>query len=305
MAGRRSFLRLVATTGILYGVVVLVGGAQNVKPQKTLEDMVIRGSADYRARQAGYIRGENAKIINGMVAPDGAYPWQVSLSVSWIADPGQGHFCGGSIYNERWIITAAHCVIDNEPQDIHVVTGTNKLTPVTQRRNVRRIVLHRRYNQPKANDNDIALLELRDPLTFDDKTKAIDLLRPEDEVQIQNPQTKLTVMGWGATTEGGKVVRDLRFVGVPYVPRGVCNELQSYNKRVTENMICAGNQFVDSCQGDSGSSLVTDKMAGPVRLAGIVSWGDGCAQFAKYGVYTRVAQYNTWISQCTANPNAC
>lgn len=301
----RSVMCGAAIGSLLSAFCVVPSVAQKATPARTLDSLEARGSSDYQATQAAFLKGDNSKIVGGKVAPDGAYPWQVSLSVSWIADPGRGHFCGGSIYNSRWIITAAHCVIDNRPQDIHVVTGTNRLTPQSHRLNIRRIIVHQQYNRPKRHDNDVALLEMFEPLALDATSQAIELLKPEDETKFEDSKLLLTVTGWGATKEGARTVRDLRFVQVPYVARSVCNELQSYNKQVTENMICAGRQFVDSCQGDSGGPLITDSSAGPVRLAGIVSWGEGCAQFGKYGVYTRVAKFNSWIVGCTANPSSC
>jgi secreted trypsin-like serine protease len=292
---------------VTLSVLALETNAQQKTSQRTVENAEFRGSKDYQETVAAYLKGDNAKIVGGAVAPEGAYPWQVSLSVSWIADPGQGHFCGGAIYNAKWIVTAAHCVIDNQPRDIHVVAGTNKLTAASPRLNVRRIIVHRAYNKPKEHDNDVALLELLGPLVFNDRTKPIELLWPADESRLADAGRQLTVTGWGATQEGGSPVRDLRFVDVPSVSRDTCNQPPSYNNKITDNMICAGKTLggTDSCQGDSGGPLVTDKAAGPVRLAGIVSWGEGCARFGKFGVYTRVARYNQWITACTGNPSGC
>jgi secreted trypsin-like serine protease len=266
----------------------------------------VRGSQDYKSAVAAFRRGENDKIIGGLPAPDGAFPWQVSLSVSWIADPGRGHFCGGSIYDANWIITAAHCVIDNEPEDIHVVAGTNKLTASSPRLNIQRIIIHRAYDRPKKHDNDVALLELLRPLKLDNKIKPIELLSPAEEDRVTEPGQQLTVTGWGATQEDGRPVRDLRFVDIPAVSRDTCNQPPSYNHHVTDNMICAGRPIggKDSCQGDSGGPLIS-KSLGPFRLAGVVSWGDGCARFGKYGIYARVSRYNAWIAKCTRNPDSC
>jgi secreted trypsin-like serine protease len=292
---------------IALSALALEAQAQQMASQRTLENSESRGSKDYQDTVAAFLKGDNSKIVGGAVAPESAYPWQVSLSVSWIADPGQGHFCGGSIYNSKWVVTAAHCVVDNQPRDIHVVAGSNKLTANSRRLNIRRIIVHRAYNRPKEHDNDVALLELLRPLAFDDKTKPIELLSTADENGLIDPGRQLTVTGWGATQEGGSPVRDLRFVDIPSVSRDTCNQPPSYNRYVTDNMICAGKALggKDSCQGDSGGPLITNNTSGPVRLAGIVSWGDGCARFAKYGVYTRVARYNQWIATCTSNPGAC
>jgi secreted trypsin-like serine protease len=296
---------VIVSIGLVLVIPIFTANAQGTPGKRTLDSMELRGSQDYQDTAAAFLKGDTSKVVGGKVAPDGAYPWQVALLVSWIANPVQAHFCGGSIYNTHWIVTAAHCVIENEPRDIHVVAGTNKLTAHVERANVRRIVVHRDYNKPKKHDNDVALLELFRPLVFNDRIGAIELLSPADESRLTGAGQQLTVTGWGATQEGGSPVRDLRFVDIPPVPREKCNERPSYNRRVTENMICAGNSIGDSCQGDSGGPLITDKRSGAIRLAGLVSWGEGCAQFAKYGVYTRVVRYNEWIAKCTSNPGTC
>jgi secreted trypsin-like serine protease len=266
----------------------------------------VRGSQNFRETVDRFLNKDVLKVVGGEVAPIGAYPWQVSLVVSWIADPAQGHFCGGSIYNANWIVTAAHCVTDNNPQDIHVIAGVNLLTRTAARTNVRRIVVHKSY-KAATNDNDIALLELFNPLVLSDQIKPVDLLTSQDEPQLLASGHPLTVTGWGATQEGGSPVKNLRFVEIPFVSRDICNLPPSYNGQITNNMICAGRALggQDACQGDSGGPLITDKSAGSPKLAGIVSWGEGCAQTAKYGVYTRVANYSDWVRRCTSDPKAC
>lgn len=101
------------------------------------------------------------------------------------------------------------------------------------------------------------------------------------------------VSGWGAMHENDHVLPDkLRVVDVPIVDRSKCNK--TYLGEISIRMICAGLEMggKDSCQGDSG---------GPAKnngtLAGIVSWGRGCAEPHYPGVYTNVARFVTWIKQ--------
>jgi secreted trypsin-like serine protease len=97
---------------------------------------------------------------------------------------------------------------------------------------------------------------------------------------------------------GGSTSDLLRKVEIPIVANGVCNSPQSYAGRISENMICAGHTEggKDSCQGDSGGPLIVRKGTGFV-LAGVVSWGRGCALADFYGVYARAARYRDWITQ--------
>lgn len=242
-----------------------------------------------------YIEGLEPKIVGGEKVKDiEEFPWQVSLGVSWVVDPYRAHFCGGSIYNEKWIITAAHCLTEVKARNVAVTAGTIKLGSSSQRRNVRKIIIHENYDDLTF-DNDIALVELFTPLSFSQTVNSISLLSQVDENRLLNEDNDLVVLGWGATKEGGKKVRDLRYIDdLPYVERTRCNSTLVYDGMITSNMICAGTMGVDSCQGDSGGPLKVDD-DGKSKLGGIVSWGKGCARANKPGVYTRVSNFIDWI----------
>jgi secreted trypsin-like serine protease len=157
---------------LLAASLVLGSSFAVAQTQPAPDSGLYRGSPKYDEAVRRYLNRDRSKILGGQVAPDGLYPWQVSLVVAGIANPVDGHFCGGSIYNERWIITAAHCVPDLKPGDLNVVAGTNRLRPGVYRANVQNIVSNKRYNA-KTHDEDIALLELRDPLPLGDAIKTI------------------------------------------------------------------------------------------------------------------------------------
>ena len=273
---------------------------------KKLDDQRLRsmGSKPYREAVAAFLDRREPKVVGGDIAPEHAFPWQVSLGVSWITDPREAHFCGGSIYSDRWVVTAAHCVVDLLPENIAVTAGTNRLSEGAQRYNVSRIIAHKAYNDDTS-DSDIALLELFDPLTLDDTKRAIPLLAAADEAGVLVEDAELTVSGWGAMHEGGQAVEELRFAKVPFVTRETCNRPLAYDGDVTENMICAGHAAggIDSCQGDSGGPLVAPG-DDPV-LVGVVSWGDGCARPNKVGIYTRIPPFTGWVETCVQQPDTC
>lgn len=268
-------------------------------------DPATKGSSPYEETVRLYLLRQQQKVVGGSQAPAGAFPWQVSLGVSWIADPFSAHFCGGSVLSEKWIITAAHCAERLSPGQVVITAGTNRLVEGATRRNINRIFVHKNYNN-QTQDNDIALLELRDPLPTGLQIQRVELLKPGEESGLTEG-SKLTVTGWGATVEGGGVVRDLRYLdALPFVLRATCNDTQAYDGRITVNMICAGKRSggEDSCQGDSGGPL-TFGTGTSSKLAGIVSWGDGCARPDRVGVYTRVANYVDWIQACVSNSSTC
>jgi len=220
-------------------------------------------------------------IVGGDPVDAGEFPWQVSLFVSAYT-PRNGHFCGGSVIAPSWIVTAAHCVENRtDPSLISALLGTQVLSAGGERHAIDRIIIHAGWN-PRTRDNDVALLRMTTPTAI----TPVALIAAD-------PTDVAVVSGCGVTREGGEVSDQLRKVRVPIVTRADCNRPQSYGGSITENMICAGVKDKDSCQGDSGGPLMAP-LATPA-LAGLVSWGEGCAEKDKPGVYTRITNYATWI----------
>src|SRR5258708_111709 len=158
-------------------------------------------------------------------------------------------FGGGSIVASRWVLTAAHCVDENtKPTQIAILTGTASLSGGGQRVSVapKGIVVHERWDKISHNF-DIAIIHVISDLNG----KAIRGVDP-DEKEIQEGQL-ITVTGWGALSwHHSSGTNDLQVMSVPYVSRTVCNAPASYNRRITENMFCAGKKEggSDACQGD-------------------------------------------------------
>jgi len=240
--------------------------------------------------------GRSIQIVGGEPAEQGEWPWQVYVR----SGP---YMCGGTLIQQAWVVTAAHCVTnhDNEvyaPAEIRVTLGEYDRTKVDgteQLINISEVIPHPAYNA-QSNDNDIALLHLAAPATLGNGVGVIlPVTTPTDDaLVVQGAQAMVT--GWGATREGGAIATQLMEALTPIVTNADCS--LSYGT-ITDNMLCAGyvEGGKDACQGDSGGPLVVPTPDGSWKLAGVVSFGYGCARANFYGVYTRVANYVPWMEQ--------
>ncbi|KAJ7303974.1 hypothetical protein JRQ81_011490 [Phrynocephalus forsythii] len=229
---------------------------------------------------------DDDKIIGGYDCPPHSQPWQVYLTY------GDGNrWCGGSLINEEWIVSAAHCY--KPPSTLVAHLGEHDTTTdegTEQHIQVAKAIPYPEYNARDI-DNDIMLIKLSQPAQLNHFVHPVEI-SPNCPVA----GAKCLVSGWGNLRTSGVEYPDvLQCLNVPIMTSSAC--ARAYPGAITSNMFCAGylEGGKDSCQGDSGGPLVCDG-----ELTGIVSWGAGCAMRNYPGVYTTLCNYRSWIEEVLA-----
>ncbi|XP_036669508.2 trypsin delta-like [Drosophila suzukii] len=222
----------------------------------------------------------DGRIVGGTATTISSFPWQISLQRSG------SHSCGGSIYSEYIIVTAAHCLQSVSPSVLQVRAGSSYWNSGGVVSKVASFKNHEGYN---ANTmvNDIAIIRLSTALSFSSTIKAIGLAS-------SNPANgaAASVSGWGTQSYGSSSLpSQLQYVNVNIVSQASCaSSSYGYGNEIRSTMICAASSGKDACQGDSGGPLVSGGL-----LVGVVSWGYGCAYSNYPGVYADVAALRSWV----------
>ncbi len=237
----------------------------------------------------------------------GKWPWTVSIIHSDVVPLG-GHMCAGTLINDEWVLSAAHCFYNSSGfqsiygNHIQVYAGNTSLVSNGTIVDVEAIFIHPDYDD-FSSDNDIALIKLMAPLPMIPK---IDLMPLDAQNDLAGNDA--VVVGWGITeVDNTSLSADLMEVILPVVDHELCRitYADNFNITLTDNMICAGYTAggKDSCFGDSGGPLmIYDAQDYRWELAGIVSWGVGCAEAEQYGVYTDARNYLGWIASYIDSP---
>ncbi|XP_026747391.1 trypsin-like [Trichoplusia ni] len=190
----------------------------------------------------------------------------------------QYYQCGGSIVSRFAIVTAAHCLTGVTRVTIRIGSTDSNSGGTTYETSLYSI--HPRYNSI-TNNYDIAVIRVASGMTLNSNTtKAIQMVDSGSDVEDGD---NVTATGWGATSEGGPTTSQLMVVTIPAINRTTCQQL--IGNEITTKMFCAGLQEggKDTCQGDSGGPAVVNGL-----LAGVTSFGYGCARPSSPGVYTRI-----------------
>lgn len=227
------------------------------------------------------LRGKSVRIINGTETTIEENPHQISLQLK-----DYGHWCGGSIISVNWVVTAAHCVHGKEAAEFMILAGTANQFEGGSRHLIKEMIIYTEF-KPVKKSNDIALLRVDESFVLDATRKPIPLYSANEETKAGSVGV---VSGWGETGNGFPDI--LNRVELPIMSKNRCSQLYESLGGLDEGQICAAYEEggKDACHGDSGGPLTVNG-----RLAGVVSWGAGCAKPKRPGVYTEISYFREWI----------
>uniref|UniRef100_A0A287D662 Serine protease 56 n=1 Tax=Ictidomys tridecemlineatus TaxID=43179 RepID=A0A287D662_ICTTR len=295
-------------------------GPGHPRPQAPLlQDPPEPGSCGERSPGAANVTRAHGRIVGGSAAPPGAWPWLVRLQL------GGQPLCGGVLVAASWVLTAAHCFVGASNELLWtVVLAEGPRGEQAQEVPVNRILPHPKVRDqspspeletgpqfhasltlcyslvpsqfdPQTFHNDLALVQLWTPVNPAGPARPVCLPQGSREPPAG---TACAIAGWGALFEDGPEAEAVREARVPLLSADTCQRALGPGLRPS-TMLCAGYLAggIDSCQGDSGGPLTCSEPGPHPRevLFGVTSWGDGCGEPGKPGVYTRVAVFKDWL----------
>ncbi|XP_063003427.1 serine protease 57-like [Elgaria multicarinata webbii] len=238
--------------------------------------------------QAGLLlatRTSRTWVIGGKEATPHSRPFMASIQMN-----GE-HFCGGFLVRRRWVMTAAHCLINNPDPSIRVVLGAHSLKtpePSQQVFGVQKSLPHPRYDATSV-QNDIRLVKLNRSAILTREVQRARLPRANSDLRAG---AKCRVSGWGDISNYATIPTELMEANLTVVDRTKCNA--SWAGNIFDCMFCAANTDLTLrgfCSGDSGGPLVCG-----TRVHGIVSFnGRKCGNRRFPDVFTRISKYIPWV----------
>ncbi|XP_022356067.1 serine protease 56 [Enhydra lutris kenyoni] len=275
-------------------------GAGHPRPlAPLLQDPAEPGPCGERRPSAVNVTRAHGRIVGGSAAPPGAWPWLVRLQL------GGQPLCGGVLVAASWVLTAAHCFAGAQNELLWTVTlAEGPQGEQAEEVPVNRILPHPKFD-PRTFHNDLALVQLWTPVSPAGAWRPVCLPQGPREPPAG---TACAIAGWGALFEDGPEAEAVREARVPLLSTDTCKRALGPELHPS-SMLCAGYLAggVDSCQGDSGGPLTCSEPGPHPRevLYGVTSWGDGCGEPGKPGVYTRVAVFKDWLQeQMSATPSS-
>ncbi|XP_063899714.1 trypsin CFT-1 isoform X2 [Helicoverpa armigera] len=232
------------------------------------------------------------RIVGGSLTTIDQYPGIVAILYSFnLVNYFQS--CGGSILNNRSILTAAHCTVDTPTIRFAFRAGSSFASRDGVVYNVQHIINHPAYNLAAFLDYDIAIMRSATVIVRENNVSPVSIAGPNYNL---DDNEVVWAAGWGVT-ETGWPSEQLRHVQVYTINQEICRSRYSNKYIITDNMLCSGVLDVgvrDQCSQDSGGPLYHFGRSGPV-VVGVCSFGEGCGLKEYPGVNARVSRVSAWI----------
>lgn len=220
------------------------------------------------------VGGENVTITD--------YPYQVQVLIN------NEHSCGGSILNNKYILSAAHCFELYNASKVTVKVGSSYRTSGGEIFQVVNITSHPNFHPQKSLESDVAILELATNLTYGPGVAPT--VVPSNATDFVDGDSAVAT-GWGFLVDEGEYADQLQAVTLPLITTETCQQ-SVYSTAVTQKMFCAGEGGKDTCTGDDGGPLVLNGVQ-----VGISSWGGICGLAKNPGVYVKLSKFLPFINK--------
>ncbi|XP_047526033.1 chymotrypsin-2-like [Pieris napi] len=219
----------------------------------------------------------DSRIIGGQNASPGMAKYQVSIRAH--SGKKEWHTCGGSIINQQYVLTAAHCIVKKRTNELSIVVGSHQIKTGGQRYKIKKLVPHEQFSKATWK-NDVGVVQVEGNIKFNDNVQPIELFKQDIYVG-----TKCLLTGWGKVDLKKNIYpNDLQMLYFKTVSNYGCSKKLYLRESVRPGLplnigqLCAKHpSHKGVCHGDGGGPLVLERGNKYIQI-GVVSWGVSCAE---------------------------